>query len=161
MRIRTISICLGASLALSTAARAGTRLGLGAAASAEARGLSADLALDHILVEATVGGWSTTWASGDHASVTRVSAGALAPIAKRDRATLYAGLRLDATRMDPSNPPGTLTTEALLAAPLRIQLDVTSWLSVDAEAAIVLVRTGSSLQGGQTVSPSVGFTVWF
>ncbi|HTJ43721.1 MAG TPA: hypothetical protein VL463_16560 [Kofleriaceae bacterium] len=161
MRIRTISICLAASLGLSTVARADTRLGLGAAASAEARGLSADLALDHVLVEATLGGWATTYASGDHVSVTRASIGALVPVAKRDRATLYAGLRLDALRMDPANPPGTLTTEPLLAAPLRIQLDVTSWLSVDAEAAIVLVRAGSNVQGGQVVSPSAGFTVWF
>ena len=160
MRAPILCSTLAAALALAGAAHADTRVGLGAAASAEAEGLGADVDLGPVLVEATVAAQTATNQQGSSCTFVSGSVGALARLAHRDLVALYAGLRVDISHQDPSLAPGVLSISPTAAAPLRIQMDVTPWLSIDAEVALEVFRAGD-VHGAQITPPSLGFTLWF
>jgi hypothetical protein len=159
MRTTPLFVAIAAAIAVPTAARADVRVGLGAAASGDADGLSADLDLGPAMIEATVFSMSSKDQYGGF-SQTVGSIGALARLAHDGKVSLYAGVRVDHLWLDEPLPVNAQYVGPEMAVPLRIQLDVTSWLSIDAEDALEVMSI-SGTHGVQLVGPSLGFTIWF
>jgi hypothetical protein len=111
------------------------------------------------VVEATLSSESVDAGSGP-ISETVGTIGALARVAHDGKVSLYAGLRLDHVWTDPAPPPGALYVGPELGVPLRIRLDVTSWLSIDAEESLEVSVVASS-HGYGLNGPQLGFTIWF
>ena len=158
MRTTPLSVAIAAAIAVPSAARADVRVGLGAAAGAEAQGLSADVDLGPAIVEATVDSMSWSDQTFGSGRATTATIGALARVAHDGKVSLYTGLRLERLWFDPpSNGP---YSGPELGVPVRIQLDVTSWLSIDAEDDLEVSHSGGK-HGVELDAPMLGFTVWF
>jgi hypothetical protein len=159
MRTTPLFVAIATAIAVPTAARADVRVGLGAAASTDAQGLSADLDLGPAIIEATAFTMSTKEELGGY-SQTVGSIGALARLAHDGKVSLYGGVRVDHLWMSQPFPFNGQYIGPEMGVPVRIQIDVTPWLSIDAEDALELFSVGST-HGVELLGPSLGFTVWF
>jgi hypothetical protein len=150
---------------------AGVRLGLGARASVNPylpnTAFAAAIATRSVYLEVAANLATQRDNDGTHARDVELSVAALPVVARRGAVALEAGLRVGADWSRWTVPGNTGTGRVYtVAAPVRIDVDVTRWLSLEAEASITLLQsyraetvTGPLITaGGQYVG---GFTVWF
>jgi hypothetical protein len=138
----------------------GLRLGIGALAGVDGRGLA--LALDAGRLRLELAGsreaGSSDWGSWEYG---RASVGALYEVARTGPVALSTGLRATVARSSDGAGEHTYVGGAV---PLRLELDATSWLSVYAEgglAASVDLEDASGSAGVVGPTGAIGFTVWF
>jgi hypothetical protein len=169
MNARSFSLAAALCAALSSAAHADTRVGLGA--TADYRSWSgtaiAALATDAAVLEVGLGATRAT--DGDvELHQTDVSLAVLPVVARRDRVALEVGLRAELyhTIVESPGAASAAGNELVVTAPIRVDVAVAPWLSLYAETDVLLANhqagaTQLPLQIWAGLPAIAGFTIWF